>query len=132
MRIYLTHCTGIKDNKLKETGIEVTPDHLYTSIPIQKFIEKCMIKKVNWAIFSDHYGVWFPTIKHKWYDKPPDDVSDNEFKNLLNNFDQNLKEYNEIWFYNNPAWMHALYKKLLKKSRLNGKIKEFTHLREIS
>ena len=131
MRIYLTHCTGIKDNKLKETGIEVTPDSLYTSVPIQRFIKKCIAKKVNWAIFSDLYGVWFSNKKHKWYEKPPDDVTDKEFNDLLNNFDQNLKKYTEIWFYNNPSRMHALYKNLIQRSKLNGKIKSFSHLNEI-
>ena len=131
MRIYITHCTGIKDDSLRESNTKITPDKLYTSKPIQRFIKKCIEKKATWAIFSDLYGVWFSNKKHKWYEKQPDDVTDKEFKDLLNNFDQNLKKYNEIWFYNNPAWMHTLYKKLLKNSRLKGKINTFSHLNEI-
>ena len=131
MRIYLTHCTGMKDGQLKDTGKEVTPDYLYTSVPIQRFIRRCIEKKATWAIFSDLYGVWRSNKKHKWYEKSPDNITNQEFTNLLINFDQNLKDFSEIWFYNNPAWMHVLYKKLLKNSKLNGKIKLFSHLNEI-
>jgi len=132
MRIYITHCTGIKNNTLKKTGEKVTPDILYKSIPIQRFIKNCRKKKVKWAIFSDHYGIWFPHIKHQWYEKHPDDVKDYEFAALLNNFDENLNNFSEIWFYNNPAWMHGLYKRLLKRSSLSKKITIFSHLHEIT
>jgi hypothetical protein len=60
MNIYITHCSDKKDNFLKNTLKKVTPDKLYTATPIKRFISKCNEEKVNWAIFSDKYGVWFP------------------------------------------------------------------------
>ena len=45
-------------------------------------MNKCKEKKVEWAIFSDLYGIWFPSIKHEWYEKPPNTVTEEEFKKL--------------------------------------------------
>ena len=131
MRIYLTHCTGIKDNLIKDTGKKVGPDSFYQSIPIKRFFGRCKDQKVEWAVFSDKHGIWFPGTKHSWYDKHPDTVSADEFKSLVENFDDNLMNFTEIWFYNNPAWFHKLYKKVLKKSSLHSRIKLFSHLEEI-
>ena len=58
-RIYITHCSAKKDSVLKNTKAKVTPDKLYTAAPTQRFINECKNKGVNWAIFSDKYGVWF-------------------------------------------------------------------------
>jgi len=131
MRIYITHCSAKKDNSLKNTGIEVTPDKLYTATPTQRFMKKCQEMKVNWAIFSDLYGVWFPDIEHEWYEKDPDTVADLEFNTLLNDFDEKLSNYDEIWFYYNPGRFHPLYKRLLQETKLKDKIKLFTHLIQI-
>ncbi len=131
MKIYLTHCSAKKDNSLKNLKIKVTPDRLYTAAPTQRFMKKCKEKRVNWAIFSDLYGVWFPDIKHEWYEKDPDDVTEQEFNVLLNDFEQKLQSYSEIWFYHNPGRFHPLYKKLLRETRLKDKIKGFTHIAEI-
>ena len=131
MRIYLTHCTGIKDDSLQFTGQSVGPDKLYTSIPIQRFINRCQEKKVQWAIFSDLYGIWFPQQTHPWYDKHPDTVTKNELDKLVSNFDADLKDFSEIWFYNNPSWFHRLYKTLVKRSSLSVRITLFSSLKNI-
>ncbi|PCH96872.1 MAG: hypothetical protein COB85_03150 [Bacteroidetes bacterium] len=132
MRIYLTHCTGIKDNSIKETKEKITPDRFYQSLPMQRFIAKCKSQNVEWAIFSDKYGIWFPDVKRGWYDKHPDSVSTTEFNLLVENFDNNLNNFSEIWFYNNPAWFHELYKKILVQSSLKKKIRMFSHLSQIN
>jgi len=132
MRIYITHCSAKKDVSLKNTGDEATPDRLYTATPIQRFISKCKEKEVQWAIFSDKYGVWFPYEKHKWYEKDPDTVSESEFRELLKNFQEKLDDYGEICFYHNPGRFHPLYKRLVNEAKAKGRIIMFTHLSEIT
>lgn len=131
MRIYLTHCSAKKDDSLINTGKKVTPDKLYTANPTQRFMSRCKGKNVNWAIFSDLYGVWFPDIEHEWYEKSPNRVTEPEFKNLVNEFDQKLTNYDDIWFYHNPGRFHSLYKKLLQETKLKDRVKLFTHISEI-
>lgn len=131
MRIYITHCSAKKDDSLKNTGKKVTPDKLYIATPTQRFMSKCKEKKVNWAIFSDLYGIWFPDIEHEWYEKDPDTVTEQEFRKLVNDFDQKLQNYDEIWFYYNPGRFHPLYKRLLQDTRLKDKVKPFTHIGEV-
>ncbi len=62
---------------------EVTSDKLYTATPIQRFINESKNKGVNWAIFSDKYGIWFSEDLHEWYDKNPNKVTEDEFNQLL-------------------------------------------------
>lgn len=131
MKIYITHCSAKKDDSSKNNSKKVTPDKLYTATPTQRFMKKCKEKNVDWAIFSDLYGIWFPQIRHEWYEKNPNKVTEQEFKNLINNFNQKLKNYDEIWFYYNPGRFHRLYKRLLKETKLKDRIKRFTHLEEI-
>lgn len=138
MRIYITHCSAKKDDFLKCTDKKVPPDKLYTSSRIKGFMRTCKEKKVEWAIFSDEYGIWHSNRKHKWYDKHPDTIIKNcvikdkmKFKWLLNNFDRELKDYDEIWFYYHPGRFHCLYKTLLQKTKLKDKVKQFTHKKEI-
>jgi len=131
MRIYVTHCSAKKDNSLKGTGKKVTPDRLYTATPLQRFMSRCKEKKVRWAIFSDKYGVWFPHEEHEWYEKDPDSVTEQEFKNLVKNFDEKLGKYDEIYFYHNPGRFHPLYGKLLKETKVKGKVTLFSHIDEI-
>lgn len=131
-RIYITHCSAKKDDSLKNTGRKVPPDKLYKAMPTQRFMNKCKQKKVNWAIFSDLYGVWFSNEKHKWYEKDPSKVSDQGFEALVTNFEQKLKEYNEVWFYYNPGRFHWLYKRLLQETKLKDKVKRFTHVKEVT
>jgi len=130
-RIYLTHCSAKKDDSLRGSGKRVTPDKLYKSTPIQRFMNECKRKGVEWAIFSDKYGIVFLNQEIEWYDKHPSKVTDEEFKELLKDFDQKLAAYYEIWFYHNPGRFHPLYKRLLNESKLRDRIKLFTHLKEI-
>jgi len=129
--IYLTHCCAKKDDSLRGSRKKVTPDKLYQSTPIQRFINECKKKGVEWAIFSDKYGVVFPNQEIEWYDKHPSKVTDEEFKELLKDFDQKLAAYDEIWFYYNPGRFHRLYERLLNESKLRDRIRLFTHIKEI-
>ena len=129
--IYLTHCSAKKDDSLINSGKKLTPDKLYTATPIQRFMNKCKEKRVEWAIFSDLYGVWFPHVEHKCYEKDPDTVTEQEFKKLLEDFEEKLVAYDEIWFYHNPGRFHPLYKRLLRKTMLRDKVKLFTHIKVI-
>ena len=131
MKIYITHCSAKKDDSLRDTQKKVTPDKLYLATPLQRFINKCKNVAVNWAIFSDLYGVWFPENKHAWYEKSPNKVSDREFNDLLQNFDRSLQKYEEIIFYYNPGRFHNLYKRLLNQTKLRSRVKLITHLEEI-
>ena len=132
MRIYITHCSATKDDSLKNTRKKVTPDKLYISPGrIRPFIDECIRTNVKWAIFSALYGVWFPHVKHEWYEKSPYEVSGGEFKLLLKDFDQKLQNYDEIWFYYNPGRFHSLYRRLLEETRLKDKVKLFSHYWEI-
>jgi len=130
-RIYITHCSAKKDKSLRGSDKKVTPDKLYTAAPIQRFMNRCIALGVDWAIFSDLYGVWFPNQKHTWYEKSPDKVTDKEFKKLVNDFDQKLQPYDEIWFYHNPGRFHRLYKRLLNETNLRDRVRLFTHISEI-
>lgn len=134
MRIYITHCSAKKDNSLKNTGKRVTPDKLYTATPIQRFMTTCKKRGVKWAIFSDHYGVWFVHEQHEWYGNDvgdPNKVTEQKFNSLVDDFDQKLQNYDEIWFYYNPGRFHPLYKRLLQETKLKDKVKLFTHISEI-
>ncbi len=131
MRIYLTHCCAKKDEALQYSGEKVTPDRLYIATPTKRFMEECKWEKVNWAIFSDQYGVWFPQEKHKWYEKHPKRVTPQELNTLVKNFEERLEEFDEIWFYRNPGRFHKLYKNLLCEVKIKGRIIPFQHIDEI-
>jgi hypothetical protein len=94
-------------------------------------MKKCKNTGVNWAIFSDKYGIWNSSEKHSWYEKNPDKISKDEFKILLKDFDASLGKYDQIYFYYNPGRFHPLYGKLIEASSLRNKIRLFTHLEEI-
>lgn len=132
MRIYLTHCSAKKDLSIKHTGRKVTPDKLYASTQIQRFINECKNKRVQWAILSDKYGIWFPNEKHEWYDKHPKTVSEEEFEVLVRDFEEKLRGFDEIYFYHNPGRFHPLYQRLLKEAKTSGKIVPFTRKDEIT
>ena len=132
MRIYLTHCSAKKDNSFRNSIKMLTPDRLYMATPTQRFMSRCKEKHVNWAIFSDKYGVWFPEEKHEWYEKDPDTVSEQEFMQLIKNFNERLAKFDEIWFYYNPGRFHPLYARLLKGVKVKAKITLFTHKNQIT
>lgn len=132
MRIYLTHCTARKDDTLKHTGQKVTPDRLYLGKFVGAFMRTCKQRAVEWPIVSDLYGVWFPDVKHGWYEKDPDTVTDTEFWQLVRDFDEKLEAYDGIWFYHNPGRFHPLYKRLLRQTALRDRITLFSHASDIS
>jgi hypothetical protein len=132
-RIYLTYCSREKAERYRGTGESVTPDQLYTSDRIQRFICQCKARGVTWAIFSDLYAVWFPEAKHPWYDKDPGDVTCAEFEALLQDFDESLSPYSEIYFcHNAQKQIHPLYVRLLGRSKLAARIKKMTDWERIS
>ena len=130
-RVYITHCSAKKNITLKNRKIKVEPNKMYTATPIQRFMNKCKEMDVDWAIFSDNYGIWHPDEKHEWYEKNPNKVNEEEFKKLVVNFDKALGGFDEIWFYNNPGRFHRLYRKLIEASSLKDRIKCFTHIHVI-
>ena len=134
MRIYTTHCSATKDDSLKGTGREVAPDVLYTATPTQRFMRRCKVHGVRWAIFSDHYGVWFDDERREWYGDDvgdPNRVTEAKFQELVKNFDERLQSYDEIYFYYNPGRFHPLYERLLEEARLKDRVTRVTHLWDI-
>jgi len=92
----------------------------------------CKEKEVAWGIFSDLYGIRFPTVKHEWYEKSPDHVTEEEFQKLVSDFDRKLGDYEEIWFYHNPSRFHSLYHRLLAESKLRNHIRRFTQISNVA
>ncbi|THF74356.1 DUF6884 domain-containing protein [Cohnella fermenti] len=130
MKIYITHCSAQKNDLVK--GSAVPPDVLYTSSKIQGFINNCKKLNVEWAIFSDLYGVIFSYEQIEWYDKHPNKVTETEYQQLLSEFDEKLRNYSEIWFYHHPKYFHKIYKRILDETTLKNKLHTFTHIYEIT
>ena len=133
-RIYISHCSAKKNGSLKATGRKVPPNVLYTATPTQRFMRRCKELGVAWAIFSDHYGVWFSDEKREWYGDDvgdPNSVSEQKFRELVKNFDTKLQRYDEIYFYRNPGRFHSLYKRLLRATRLRDRVVLISHLWEV-
>jgi len=95
-------------------------------------MRQCKVRQVAWVIFSDLYGVWFPEIRHEWYEKDPNSVTDEEFWQLLRNFDESLAPYSQICFYHNRGSLNRLHKRLLKETALGDRVKMITRLRDIA
>lgn len=131
MRIYITHCSAKKSDTLRRNRKSGFPDELYTSKRIQSFMKRCKQERVRWAIFSDLYGVWFPDRRHRWYEKAPSSVSEEEFSDLVKDFERTLAKYREIRFYYHPARFHRLYKRLIRQTQLRGRVRLFTRVKEI-
>ena len=134
MKIFLTYCSAQKDSSLKGSNVRVTPDRLYTSDRIQKFIKACREAGAFWAIFSDEYGVWFPGEQHPWYDKPPDEVTPAEFKQLVSRAEKSLEKY-EIFFFGDMSdpKFHPLHQNLIERLKDAGlKITLFNNLDDIA
>ena len=89
---------------------------------------RCKEEGVQWAIFSDLYGVWLAVERRRWYEKAPDTVTEGEFIALLRSFDRRLRLFDEIWFYYHPARFHGLYRRLLRRSRLRRRIHKFRYV----
>lgn len=132
MRIYLTHCSKEKSAVAKASGKPLPPDELYTEEGIRMFMQTCMHKGVNWAILSDKYGVFFPIEKHEYYEKPPASVTPEEERAIIEQFNQRLTGYDEIWFFVRPETIHPFYERVLKGSELSTRIHLFTDRLEIT
>jgi hypothetical protein len=131
MRIYLTHCSKEKSLEAKESGIEMTPDQLYTDPGIQQFMESCKTAGVRWAILSDRYGIFMPDERHSYYEKAPASVTAEEEAIILHGFDQRLAGYDEIWFYIRPQTFHPFYERVLSSSSLADRVQRFEDLEQI-
>lgn len=129
--IYLTYCTWDKDDQYRITGEKIAPNRLYQSRRIHSFVTTCKERYVEWAIFSDLYGVWFPDEQHEWYDKSPETVTKEEFIRLVDDFDRTLSEYQKIGFYVRHDTFHNLYKELVSQSRLVDRIEIFEDLSKV-
>lgn len=123
--VYLTHCSAEKDPALKASRRPVTPDELYTDAQIQQFIMKCKSTGVSWAVLSDLYGVYWSHERREWYEKHPDSVTPQEETRIIQDFDCQLGEYAEIWFYMRPESFHPFYARVLKRSRLANRVQMF-------
>jgi hypothetical protein len=78
------------------------------------------------------YGIWLPEEEHAWYEKSPNNVTESEFKALLENFDNRLKEFDEIYFYRpSPVYFHSLYKRLLDETQLRERVRLFSSIMDI-
>ena len=131
-RLYITYCSGTKDNSLKSSNEAVTPDKLYISRRIERFADKCRAAGCKWAILSDKYGVVFSDDKIRWYEKAPDDVTAEEYKVLCSEFLQKTNDYEEIWFFYEDNTFHPLHKRLINECIQSGKkIIAFNDLEEI-
>jgi len=133
-KIYLTHCSAKKNDAPRGTGRKVTPDLLYSATPTRRFMERCERKRGQWAIFSDHYGVWLAKEEREWYGDDvgdPNRVTEERFWRLVDNFDERLADFDVIYFYHNPGRFHPIYKRLLDETRLKSRVVLITHLREI-
>jgi len=61
MKLCVTYCS-----KNKRDGI-LPPDELYDSPRIDRFTAYCKKRKLNWAILSAKYGLFFPEEKREKY-----------------------------------------------------------------
>ncbi len=126
--VYVTHCSGEKDDGLKGTGRPVGPDELYTSARFVSFIRACRDAGVAWAVLSDEHGVWFADERREWYEKAPEDVSETEFHALVESFDAKLARFDHIHFYHEPGRLHALYRRVIDASALRDRVELFTDI----
>ncbi len=131
MKIFITYCSAKKNDPLRGTGKAVTPGELYVSGRVQGFIKKCEQAGVKWAVLSDLYGVWLPDERHQWYDKSPDEVSEEQYRGLLADFDQKLERYDQILFFYQPDSLHSLHRRLLQETCLKDRVAMFSDLRRI-
>lgn len=92
MHIYITYCSESKSSSREK----LSPFDIYTSPRIRGFMRQCRKQGVRWAVFSDEHGILMPNEKIHAYDKPPRSVTKSEFHELLKNFDDSLRQYDEI------------------------------------
>jgi hypothetical protein len=87
-----------------------------------------------WAIFSDHYGIWFSDEPREWYGDDvgdPNRITEPKFQELAENFAERLQVFDEIFFYYNPGQFHPVYRRLLKETELKDRVAKITHFWDI-
>jgi len=131
VRIYLAHCSKEKSTTAKTSGALLPPDELYTEPGIQKFMRSCKERGVSWAILSDNYGVFLPSERHAYYEKPPATVTAEEEAAIMAQFDERLAAYDEIWFYVRAETFHPFYQRVLDRCRLAARVHLFQDVEEI-
>lgn len=131
-KLYFTHCSGKKDDRLKGTNKKVSPQELYKSGRIQGFMKRCEEEGVDWAIFSDKYAFVFPSDRIGWYEKHPDNVSEKEKKQLFEKAFNTLSNYDYAYFCPSTGRVHHLYRELVNEMKMHGiNIQEITSKYEI-
>ena len=98
-------------------------------------MNRCKERGVRWAIFSNHYGVWFSDERHEWYGDDVGDprrVTQRKFRELVANFDERLQDFGKVYCYHNPGRFHPLYKRLLEETALKDRVNMITHLFDIT
>jgi len=125
-RIYITHCSGEKDDSLKGAGREVTPDDLYRSARFRAFARACREAGVTWAVLSDLHGIWFADERRGWYEKAPEAVTETDFRALVESFDTRLAGFDKVLFYHEPGRLHDLYRRVVEASDLRDRVEFFT------
>jgi len=129
--IHVTHCSGEKDDALRGTGRAGTPDELYTSARFISFVRACREAGVAWAVLSDKHGVWFADERREWYEKAPEDVSESDFRGLVESFNGRLAGFERIRFYHEPGRLHPLYRRVIDASALRDRVEFFSDLKAI-
>ncbi|EDX86775.1 hypothetical protein S7335_4481 [Synechococcus sp. PCC 7335] len=69
--------------------------------------------------------MYLPEEVHTWYDKPPDTVTPEEEKLVLQDFEHKLSAYDEILFFVRLETFHPFYERVLRKTALAGKVQLF-------
>jgi hypothetical protein len=130
--LYFTHCSKKKDPLLAGSPQKTTPDKLYTATYLQRFIKRCRVAGVDWAIFSDRYGFLHPTRRVAWYELSPANIKGAEKDELFRKAHRQIADYEAVYFYHNPGRFHRLYRELYQYLKDGGiNITLITHLADI-
>ena len=131
-KIYLTHSSWKKDEALRGTGKMVAPEQLYTAQYLQRFVQRCKQAGAEWAIFSSLHGIVFPGDRIAFYERDFYEITEADYRWLVNDFLAKLDGFDEIWFYHNPGRFYQLYQWLVMDVVSRGlHLIPFSHLDEI-
>jgi len=125
----MTYCCKHKAKISPDTL--VTPSELYLSARIQNFIAVCNTKQLEWVIFSDLYGIIESHKKIHSYDKAPYEVTDADYRWLLEVTIKKILSYNKVYFYYNADSFHPLYRRLVGDMQKYREVLLFDNLGDI-
>ena len=91
-------------------------------------MERCQEKNVSWAVLSDLYGVYLSSECRVWYEKHPATVTPQEEEIVIEDFNNKLDSYDEIYFFVRLESFHHFYERILKKTVLANKVKIFENI----